>query len=70
VLPSRSITAMARGSRLSDSKRTEQALRTERLARALRDNLHRRKEQARERNAGANDAPSSSPEPDRRKSPA
>jgi hypothetical protein len=34
---------------LTDAKRAEQAARAERLARALRDNLRRRKERARER---------------------
>ena len=40
---------MSKGPRLSDAKRAEQAARAERLARALRDNLHRRKQQTRER---------------------
>ena len=40
---------MSQGPRQTDSTRAEQAARTERLARALRDNLRRRKEQARER---------------------
>jgi len=40
---------MTKGPGLSDAKRAEQATRAERLARALRDNLQRRKQQARER---------------------
>ncbi|HEX3863228.1 MAG TPA: hypothetical protein VHY35_16200 [Stellaceae bacterium] len=38
---------MTDGPHLTPSKRLEQAARAERLARALRDNLHRRKEQTR-----------------------
>ena len=37
---------------LTETKRAEQTARAERLARALRDNLRRRKEQARERAEG------------------
>jgi hypothetical protein len=37
---------------LTPAKRREQAARSERLARALRDNLHRRKAQARTREEG------------------
>ena len=40
---------MPQDPRLTESKRAEQAARAGRLARALRDNLRRRKEQARER---------------------
>jgi hypothetical protein len=40
---------MPQDPRLTDAKRAEQAARAERLARALRENLRRRKEQARER---------------------
>ena len=39
--------AMADSPRLTAAKRDEQAARSERLARALRENLHRRKAQAR-----------------------
>jgi len=42
---------MADSPRLSASKRAEQAERAERLARALRENLHRRKTQARAKQA-------------------
>jgi hypothetical protein len=40
---------MAGAPNLTDAKRVAQAARSERLARALRDNLRRRKAQARER---------------------
>jgi hypothetical protein len=52
---------MVQNPRLTESRRAEQTARAERLARALRDNLRRRKEQARERaedpggNAGPQD---------------
>ncbi|HEX3538314.1 MAG TPA: hypothetical protein VHU15_16270 [Stellaceae bacterium] len=54
---------MSRDSRLIDSKRAEQALRDQRLARALRENLRRRKEQARQRDTAANGAAPGEPEP-------
>ena len=60
---------MPQGPRLTDAKRAEHARRAERLARALRDNLRRRKEQARERDTAATDAASGNPEPDQGKPP-
>jgi hypothetical protein len=45
--PSPSIPTMADSPRLTRAKREEHAERDKRLARALRDNLHRRKQQAR-----------------------
>ena len=60
----RSIPAMPEGPRPTDPKRAEQALRRERLARALRDNLRRRKEQARQRGAAADDAAVGEPAPE------
>jgi hypothetical protein len=47
--------------RRSELKRTEQAARAERLARSLRDNLRRRKEQARAR-TDADTAPEDGPD--------
>jgi hypothetical protein len=44
---------MGEASNLSARKRAERAAREERLAQALRDNLRRRKEQARAQRAGA-----------------
>jgi hypothetical protein len=57
--------AMADSPRLTTAKRNEQAARAERLARALRENLHRRKAQARakERHDQAGPAPPSDNEP-------
>jgi len=46
---------MADAPRLTRAKRTEHAARDERLARALRENLRRRKEQARAREPRAGD---------------
>ena len=48
---------MADAPRLTRVKRTEHAARDERLARALRENLRRRKEQARAREPRAADPP-------------
>jgi len=45
--PSPSIAAMADSPRLTRAKRDEHAERDKRLAHALRENLHRRKQQAR-----------------------
>ncbi len=52
-----SITAMAEPSRPSPARQVERAERDERLARALRDNLRRRKEQARARQPHAGEQP-------------
>jgi hypothetical protein len=49
--------AMADSPRLTPSKRIEQAERAERLADALRENLHRRKAQARAKQARAEEEP-------------
>jgi hypothetical protein len=46
---SRSIAGMADAPRVTRAKQFEHAAREERLARALRENLHRRKDQARAR---------------------
>ena len=56
---------MADSPRLTPSKQTEQAERAERLARAMRENLHRRKAQARAKQSrGDNDpAPPGDGEP-------
>jgi hypothetical protein len=48
---------MADDSRLTPAKEKEHAARDERLARALRENLRRRKEQARAREPSAGDRP-------------
>ena len=48
---------MADAPRITRAKRIEQAAREARLARALRDNLRRRKEQARAREPHAADLP-------------
>jgi hypothetical protein len=45
--PSRSIAAMADSPRLTRAKQKDHAERDKRLARALRENLYRRKQQAR-----------------------
>jgi len=50
---SRSIAAMTDSPDLTPAKRLEHAAREERLARALRDNLRRRKQQARAKEARA-----------------
>lgn len=57
--------AMADSPRLTIAKRDEQAARAERLARALRENLHRRKAQARAKESRdqAGPAPPSDQEP-------
>jgi len=52
---SRSIAGMADAPRHTRAKQFEHAAREERLARALRENLHRRKEQARARKPRAAD---------------
>jgi hypothetical protein len=49
--------AMADSPRLTRAKQIEQAERAERLARALRENLHRRKSQARAKQVRAEDDP-------------
>jgi hypothetical protein len=46
---------------LTHTKRIEHAAREERLARALRDNLHRRKQQTRAKQARAAAAPAKQP---------
>ena len=46
---------------LTDAKSAEHAAREERLARALRDNLHRRKQQARAKQARAAAIPAEPP---------
>ncbi len=46
---------------LTRAKRIEHAAREERLARALRDNLHRRKQQTRAKEAGAAATPAEQP---------
>jgi hypothetical protein len=46
---------------LTGAKRIEHAAREERLARALRDNLHRRKQQARAKEARAAATPAEQP---------
>ena len=50
---------MADSPRLTIAKRAEHAARTERLARALRENLHRRKAQARAKEEQERSDPSS-----------
>jgi hypothetical protein len=62
--------AMPQDPRLTDAKRAEQGARAERLARALRDNLRRRKEQVRERDMAAGNGVSGNPKPGQRKRPA
>lgn len=57
ALGSPSIAAMAEPPRPSAVRQVEQAARDERLARALRDNLRRRKEQARARQPHAEEQP-------------
>jgi hypothetical protein len=52
-----SIAVMADAPRRTAAKETEQAVRDERLARALRENLRRRKEQARARVPDTGDRP-------------
>jgi hypothetical protein len=52
-----SIAAMTDSPRLTRRKQVEHAARDERLARALRENLRRRKEQARAREPHAGDPP-------------
>jgi hypothetical protein len=52
-----SIAAMADAPRLTGAKEIEHAARDERLARALRENLRRRKEQARARGPNAGERP-------------
>jgi len=54
---------MAAGPCLPDAKRAVQTARADRLARALRDNLGRRKEQARQRDAVASEADAGEPAP-------
>ena len=54
---SRSITGMADAPRITGAKRVEIAAREARLSHALRDNLRRRKEQARAREKRAADRP-------------
>ena len=49
--------------RLTPAKRRQQAAREQRLAQALRDNLRRRKEQAREQ-VGAREPRATAPSPD------
>ena len=56
---SRSIAAMTDSPRLTPAKRQEHAERDKRLARALRQNLHRRKQQSR-----ANQQAAAQPGPD------
>jgi hypothetical protein len=56
------ITPMHDGPRLTCSKRVEQAARDARLAQALRDNLRRRKAQARAREAGGTEPDPGEPE--------
>jgi hypothetical protein len=48
---------MSDAPRLTPARRDAQAARAERLARALRENLHRRKDQARSRATGAAEPP-------------
>jgi hypothetical protein len=67
ALPSRSIAVMADSPRLTRAKQIELAQRDERLARALRENLHRRKQQAR---AKEQPAAESSADPSRGEPPA
>jgi hypothetical protein len=62
--PSPSIMAMADSPRLTRAKRDEQAQRDKRLARALRENLHRRKQQARSKAQHAAE-PTADPPPDK-----
>jgi len=54
---SRSIAAMADTPRITRAQRSRHAARDERLAHALRENLRRRKEQARAREPNAGDRP-------------
>ena len=61
--PSRSIAAMVDSPRLTRAKQKEHAERNERLARALRENLHRRKQQARAKEQPAAE-PAADPSPD------
>ncbi len=52
---------MSESPRLTPARRAAQAARDERLAHALRDNLRRRKEQARAKQRGACDPPTEPP---------
>ena len=61
--PSPSIAAMADSPHLTRAKQKEYAQRDERLARALRENLHRRKQQARGKQQHAGE-PTADPTPD------
>ncbi len=61
--PSPSIAAMADSPRLTRAKRDEHAARDKRLALALRENLHRRKQQARTKAQPAAE-PAADPTPD------
>ena len=61
--PSPSIAAMADSPRLTRAKRDEHAERDKRLARALRENLHRLKQQARSKAQHAAE-PATDPAPD------
>ena len=61
--PSPSIAAMADSPHLTRAKQNEHAQRDERLARALRENLHRRKQQARAKQQHADEA-AADPTPD------
>jgi hypothetical protein len=54
---SRSIAAMADTPRVTRARRSKHAARDKRLAQALRENLRRRKEQARAREPNAGDRP-------------
>ena len=57
AIGSRSIAGMADAPRITGAKRIETAAREARLSHALRDNLRRRKEQARAREKRAADHP-------------
>ena len=61
---------MVQKTSLTETKRAEQAARVERLARALRDNLRRRKEQARERAEGPGGDPGGNAGPEGGEPPA
>ena len=58
-----SIAAMADSPHLTRAKQKEHAQRDKRLARALRENLHRRKQQARTKQQHAGEA-TADPDPD------
>ena len=61
--PSPSIAAMADSPHLTRAKQKEHAQRDKRLARALRENLHRRKQQARTKQQHAGEA-TADPDPE------